>query len=65
MSRYGLLARSPWDDNREEDDDNEMNLFESSGRDSKMSLPSTLKAVSGSPAFPPEPVTSTRGAGKG
>jgi hypothetical protein len=30
-----------------------------------MSSPSTSKAVSGPPAFPPEPVTPTRGAGKG
>jgi hypothetical protein len=36
MSRYGVLARLPWDDDREDDDD-EMNLFESSGGDSKMS----------------------------
>jgi hypothetical protein len=35
------------------------------GGDSKMSLPSTSKAVSGPPAFPPKPVTPTRGAGKG
>jgi hypothetical protein len=51
MSCYGALAGLPWDDNREEDDD-EMNLFESSSGDSKMSLPST-------------PVTPTRGTGKG
>jgi hypothetical protein len=65
MSRYGAHARSPWDDDREEDDNDEMNLFESGGGDSKMSLPSASKAVSGPPAFSPEPVTPTRGAGKG
>jgi hypothetical protein len=65
MSQYGALAGSPWDDDREEDDNDEMNMFESGGGDSKMSLPSTSKAVSGPPTFPPEPVTPTRGAGKG
>jgi hypothetical protein len=65
MSRYGALARSPWDDDHEEDDDDEMNLFESGGGDSKMSSPSTSKAVSGPPTFPPKPVTPTRGTGKG
>jgi hypothetical protein len=64
MSRYGALTGLPWDDDQEDDND-EMNLFESGGGDSKMSLPSTSKAVSGPPAFPPEPVTPTRGAGKG
>jgi hypothetical protein len=56
--------RSPWDDDHKEEDD-EMNLFESGGGDSKMSSPSASKAVSGPPAFPPKPVTPTRGAGKG
>jgi hypothetical protein len=37
MSRYGALTGLPWDDDCEEDDDNEMNLFESGGGDSKMS----------------------------
>jgi hypothetical protein len=65
MSRYGVLARSPWDDDHEEEEDDKMNLFESGGGDSKMSLPSAPKAVSGPPAYPPKPVTPTRGAGKG
>jgi hypothetical protein len=65
MSRYGVLAGLPWDDDREEDDDDEMNLFESGGGDSKMSSPSTSKAVSGPPTFPSKPVTPMRGAGKG
>jgi hypothetical protein len=64
MSWYGALAGSPWDDDCKEDDD-EMNLFESGGGDSKMSSPSASKAVSGPPAFPPKPVTPTRVAGKG
>jgi hypothetical protein len=60
-----VLAGAPWDDNQEEDDDNEMNLFESRGGDSKMSLLSASKTVSGPPAFPPELVTPTKGTGKG
>jgi hypothetical protein len=64
MSRYGALVGLPWDDNCVEEDD-EMNLFESRGGDSKMSSPSAPKAVSGLPTFPPQPVTPTRGAGKG
>jgi hypothetical protein len=51
MSRYGVLARLPWDDDQEDDD--EMNLFKSGGGDSKMSSPSTPKAVSGPPTSPP------------
>jgi hypothetical protein len=51
MSQYGALAGSPWDDNCEDDD--EMDLFEVGGGDSKMSSPSTSKVVSGPPAFPP------------
>jgi hypothetical protein len=47
MSHYGVLAGLPWDDDREDDDD-EMNLFESGGGDSKMSitsLPNTTTCV--------------------
>jgi hypothetical protein len=65
MSHYGALARLPWDDDQEDDDDDEMNLFDAAGGDSKMALPMTSKVVSGPPAFPPELVTPTRGAGKG
>jgi hypothetical protein len=66
MSRYGALTRSPWDDNQEEEvEDDEMNLFESGGGDSTISLPSTPRTVSGPPAFPPEQVTPTKGTGKG
>jgi hypothetical protein len=66
MSHFGVLARLPWDDDQEEEEeDNEMNLFKSGGGDSKMSLPSASRSVSGPPAFPPEPVTPTKGAGKG
>jgi hypothetical protein len=62
MSRYGALAGLPWDDDCE--DDNEMDLFEVGGGDSKMLSPSTSKVVSGPPTFPPEPVTPTKGTGK-
>jgi hypothetical protein len=37
MSQCGALAGSPWDDNHEEEEDDEMNLFESGDGDSKMS----------------------------
>jgi hypothetical protein len=47
MSQYGALTGSPWDDDHEDDD--EMDLFEAGGGDSKMSSLSTSKVVSGSP----------------
>jgi hypothetical protein len=63
MSCYGVPARLPFDDDHEDND--EMDLFEVGGGDSKMLSPSTSKVVSGPPAFPPKPVTPTKGTGKG
>jgi hypothetical protein len=38
-----VLARSPWDDDQEDDNDDEMNMFDATSGDSKMALPTTSK----------------------